>query len=525
MEPQEPESQEFIELTQTADNATQNQDICPTLLETNFDAILILTLLGKIVQCNKAAESVFCCQKKELITKNIIDLLSCCGFMMKPGQLRKEVIHFKGKTLLDNNAIQLDCRAKIFIYKKKEHILLVLRDISDLLQKEEDLKRSKNFAARIAECSPVVLFLTDKTGQLTYFNELWYKWTGFAFERHRGYRWMTYIAEEDRELFRKIFAECLAERKILDVDIRLQLPCGQRWVNLHAEPCYDEDDSFEGLTGSMMDITARKFAESTLYLQNQTTQDQLTNLVRERTAELEKRNNELMQFSSIASHDLKEPVRKISIFGRILLEQIKRLHPDHRRRLQKIVDSADRMTKLIHDLLTFSRLTHIQQSLFEITSLQLIAANVIDDMDLQIKEKAATITISPLPEIKCIPFQISQVFQNLISNSLKFADEARPLAISIKAEPTENNCIKILYEDTGIGFGENDAEKIFEIFQRLHPRDKYEGTGIGLSIVRKIISLHRGEIYASGEPGKGAKFMIFLPLGPDEPAPGSPLST
>jgi PAS domain S-box-containing protein len=237
--------------------------------------------------------------------------------------------------------------------------------------------------------------------------------------------------------------------------------------------------------------------------------------VSERTLELEKINYELLQFTSVASHDLKEPVRKISIFSKMLQDKLAdALDPSSGKYLNNIIASSNRMARLIDDLLTFSRLSQAKIQ-FEHVDLNAVLQQICDDLELLIKEREATIQFEQLPVIQGITLQLGQVFQNLISNSIKFSHSERKPAITIKAEETnvDGKCFhKIIYRDNGIGFKPEYSEKIFEIFHRLHSHDKYEGTGVGLSIVKKIIELHQGKIKATGKVNEGALFEIFLPI-------------
>jgi len=250
--------------------------------------------------------------------------------------------------------------------------------------------------------------------------------------------------------------------------------------------------------------------------QKETTAKQvLEQRVKERTAELEKINYELLQFTSVASHDLKEPLRKISIFGKLLRERSDgQLDGSLKKYIDSILQSSDRMTSLIDDLLMFSRYSQ-ENLVWEAIDLNVLLYQIINDLEVTIQEKNAQINFESLPAIRGLKLQLGQVFQNLISNSLKFIDSVTKPVITIKATRIEKegkpyHCIE--YSDNGIGFENQHAEKIFEIFQRLHSKDKYEGTGIGLAIVKKIVTMHHGEITAHGNPGKGCTFRMLFPV-------------
>ncbi|HEY1112428.1 MAG TPA: ATP-binding protein, partial [Chitinophagaceae bacterium] len=247
-----------------------------------------------------------------------------------------------------------------------------------------------------------------------------------------------------------------------------------------------------------------------------------TRELQDANTELEISNNELMQFASVASHDLKEPLRKIHMFSNIIRERYMSESPhgalDY---MNRIIRSSARMTKLIDDLLTYSRLSI--NTLFESTDLNCIINEVLSDLELSITEKGAEVLVDHFPHIEVVPGQMRQVFQNIISNALKFSRPGTPPRITITSElisqpdfdiaaAEKGDYCRISIADNGIGFDEQYTAKIFTIFQRLHSREKYEGTGIGLAITKKIIEKHNGWITARSTSGGGSTFVIILPL-------------
>lgn len=238
-------------------------------------------------------------------------------------------------------------------------------------------------------------------------------------------------------------------------------------------------------------------------------------------------NKELEQFAYVASHDLQEPLRKITSFSDLLMEQYKsNLDGDGALYLERIHHSASRMRLLINDLLNYSRVSRLLP--IEKIDLNAIIVAVQEDLEIPIKEKNATIEVSPLPVLTGNNSEFRQLFQNLISNSLKFSIQGISPHISIFAEDASAEDLKhlpghdiskqylsIKLTDNGIGFSQEYADKIFIIFQRLHGRDEYEGTGIGLAICKKIAEKYGGTIFARSAPGKGTTFVILLPkMGP-----------
>lgn len=244
----------------------------------------------------------------------------------------------------------------------------------------------------------------------------------------------------------------------------------------------------------------------------------------ENNATLQSANQELDRFAYVASHDLQEPLRKIQIFSDKLTIQLgSGIENDVKVYLEKIGKASKRMQQLVNDLLTFSRQTNDDLD-FEQTDLNELLSDVLFDLEMDIQKKKAKITAEHLPVIAVIPSQIRQLFQNLISNSIKFSRPDRVPEISIKTEIikgsainnidsrlNENTFYRIYITDNGIGFDTKYLVDIFVIFKRLHTYHEFEGTGIGLSICKKIIEKHKGFITAESEPDKGSTFIITLP--------------
>jgi PAS domain S-box-containing protein len=227
-------------------------------------------------------------------------------------------------------------------------------------------------------------------------------------------------------------------------------------------------------------------------------------------ADLERSNRELQNFAYVASHDLQEPLRKIQLFSNRLQTKHTELFDEQALDyLERMLNAATRMQTLIQDLLTYSRLTTHAHP-YEMVDLNAVASEVLSDLEARIEETSGQVAVGNLPTIEADPIQMHQLLQNLISNALKYYRVEAPPIVIVRAK-VENKLCRLTVKDNGIGFDEKHLTRIFRVFERLHGRGKYEGTGIGLAICRKIVDRHRGDITATSTPGKGSTFVVTLP--------------
>lgn len=362
----------------------------------------------------------------------------------------------------------------------------------------------------VIESLPQIAFTVAKNGDIEYVNQQWYNYSSDAAifpETH----------EDDKDVY-KDWQDALAAGSefIREVKIKKLKGSEYRYYLLRIIPV-TQDNTLLRWVGTFTDIHQQKQANEVL----EKKVEERTRELQYKNEELETRNHELQQFAWVASHDLKEPLRKIQTFNSLISEKHLKDNETARPYLERSIRSSKRMLDLIDNLLEYSRLS-VSPS-FEPTDLNHVVQDIITDLELIIEERGAKINVSGLPVIEAVPGQIRQVFQNLISNALKFSKSGENPVIDVKAtrvkekspdaaEDERGEYTRIVVKDNGIGFDEQFLDRIFTIFQRLHTREKYEGTGIGLAITKKIIDNHNGLITARSKEHEGSSFILILPV-------------
>lgn len=275
------------------------------------------------------------------------------------------------------------------------------------------------------------------------------------------------------------------------------------YIRIAAAPNVDTDDELIGVVLSLTDITERKLTERRLH---------------ETMEELARSNADLQQFAYVVSHDLQEPLRKVVQFGEMLKTRTAgSLSEEAAGYVTRMQAAARRMGALIQGILALSRVATRAQG-FEEVQLAETASGVVSDLEARLHETGGRVDIGELPAIEAEPTQMRQLIQNLIANALKFHQPDRAPVVKVYGRPAgpddkqeETEMVRLVVEDNGIGFNARQAERIFGVFQRLHTRKEYDGTGIGLAICRRIAQRHGGEIRAESVAGNGARFIVTLP--------------
>lgn len=303
------------------------------------------------------------------------------------------------------------------------------------------------------------------------------------------------------------------------------------YFNFTYKPLRDANGNIYAILNMAVDVTesvVARFALEESEERYRTLATELESRVQDRTRDLqkaneslEKSNAELAQYAYVASHDLQEPLRKIRVFSS-MLEQRGELSKESAELLSRVIASANRMSQLINDLLEFSRLLNAGRSM-QFVDLNEVVRNVMQDFELAIHEKHAEIEIGLLPLVEAVPLQMNQLFTNFFSNALKFSRDNVRLKMVVQTKPLDEaqrqwyglaqglKYSHITFSDNGIGFDPHFAEQIFEVFKRLHSKQAYPGSGIGLALCRKIVENHRGHLFAESEEDKGTVFHIILP--------------
>jgi PAS domain S-box-containing protein len=335
--------------------------------------------------------------------------------------------------------------------------------------------------------SPIMMETCDADERIRFMN---YTIPGLSPAEVVGKSFYHFTPPEDVEMVRGYVRRVLETGETVSYEHRPALPVGPEWYGVKLAPIRD-GEKVVGFTVSLMDITDLKRTQ----------------------LRLEQSNRELENFATVASHDLQEPLRKIQTFSeRLTATCAEALGPEGRDYLERMNNAAARMRKLIDDLLAYSRISSKSQTLLRV-NLTEVARGVVGDLETAIEQAGASVTVGELPSVEASPMQMRQLLQNLLSNALKFRrDEVAPvITVSGTVEADGRHC-ELKVEDNGIGFEEKYLDRIFNVFQRLHGRSKYEGTGIGLAICRKIAERHGGSIRARSAPGQGSTFIVRLPL-------------
>ena len=393
-----------------------------------------------------------------------------------------------------------------FVPITRESNLVLIRNITNERIASNELKRSLALQTKILESTADgIIVLSLKGTILSYnqkFKDLWdISWNIEAHDYRRALRTIHQQVKNFRHFMNVV--NYVHEEKHTELSDLIEFKTGII-LERYTQP-FRIDNKIVGRIWCYRDMSARINAQKRL---------------RDFAARLEQSNRELQDFAYVASHDLEEPLRKVIAFAdRLKTTSNDELSDRGKDYLNRMINASQRMQNLIRDLLSLSRITTRAQPYVKV-SLKEVAEEVISDLEIRLEQTNGKVTLGNLPTVEADKLQMRRIFQNLVGNGLKFHRENVPPLIHITGRIFEKKqeegpfatWLEIVFKDNGIGFENEHAEKIFTVFQRLHGRDEYDGTGIGLAICRRIAERHGGSIKADGNLGKGAIFTVYLPV-------------
>jgi PAS domain S-box-containing protein len=381
--------------------------------------------------------------------------------------------------------------------------------IQRLLESENDLRHQEERYRAVVESQNefITRFHPDMTH--LFVNEAYCRYFGMRYEDIVGKKFSPNIPSEDRRRVRDHFRSLTPEGPSGTIEHRIVMPDGEiRWQQWNDRAIFDSSNQLIEYQSVGRDITPRVQAEEEL----KELYNELEHRVAERTSALEAANQELESFSYSVSHDLRAPLRAIDGYSRILLdEHNQRLSGDDRRYLEMVRRNAQQMAQLIDALLNFSRMGRVGLNRIQLSPAVLVQ-EALEELGEEMRERKVDITIEELPPCTADPSMLRQVYYNLLSNALKFTRQKEHPVIQVGSHK-EGKKIVYFVRDNGVGFDMKYADKLFKVFQRLHSSREYEGTGVGLAIVQRIIQRHGGRVWVESEPEEGTTFFFTLDEG------------
>ncbi len=487
-----------------------------SLIEASLDPLVTINAEGKITDVNEATIKVTGRQREELIGTDF------SNYFTEPDKARVgyQQVFAEGFVTdyplvlrhCDGHVTEVLYNASVYHNEagKVLGVFAAARDVTERNKAETALRESEALFQAVLRILPVGLWVADATGKLVFGNDKGKQiWAGTQFvgiERYGEYK--GWLLDSGKPLGAHDWGMARAiEKGEISIEEEIEIECfdgTHKIIFNSALPLRRSDGSISGAIGVNQDITERKQAEVELrkYREN------LEDIVLERTSQLEAANKELEAFSYSVSHDLRTPLRAIDGFSHILLNDYTDKLDDEGKRLLNVVrDSTIRMGQLIDDMLKFSRTSRLEMTLSAI-DMEGLAHSVVKEF--QLADGKLQVEIEPIPPATGDRAMMHQVFVNLLSNAIKFSRNKETPIIKVGGSIKENEAIYYV-KDNGAGFNMEYADKLFGVFQRLHGIDDFEGTGIGLAIVKSIITRHGGRVWAEGKVNEGATIYFVLP--------------
>ncbi len=479
------------------------------LFEQNLAGVYQTTLSGDILNCNQAFANMLGYRyPADLLFSNITDhelpnnnVGTYLEELQEQGRLYNHEVILKTTEGREVHVLKNISRFEDPV-SGVEVFYGIMIDITERKMAEALLSESETRYRQIVETAQEGIWMMDEKFDTIFVNKKMCDLLGYSNEAMLGSSLKSFIAPNDLALSYPLVQKS-RNGESYNLDLPLQTSTGSRiWVTLSASPIFDPEDKFTGALAMVTDISKRKMDEE----QIKRSEADLDI----RNKELKRKNTELEQFAYVASHDLQEPLRTTSSFVQLLKQQYQgKLDERADKYLRFIHESSDRMKVLIKDLLDYSRIGTKNE--LELVDCNAIIKNVIADLHSAITESGTIITISELPLINGYSTEIKQLFQNLLINAIKFRRTDVQSEVQVAARREEDQWI-FSFRDNGIGIDKAHNDRIFIIFQRLHTRTEYQGSGIGLSHCKKIVELHHGKIWVESTPGKGSTFYFSIPF-------------
>ena len=475
------------------------------------DTILLMDDQWRIIQANDRAISAYGYSQDELHRLKLRDLQT----EATPSQLQHQVDNMRKKGGIvfetthrrkDFSPFPVECSSRVIDVEGKEFYQTIVRDITERKKTEQELRESESRFRLFYEQAPVAYQSLSDDGHLLDVNNTWLRFMGYTKPEVIGRLFLEMIDPASKTRFDQAFSNLKISGELKAEEFPVIRADGSQIITaVYGRATYDEYGKVKQVYAILQDITGQKLAEENIRRMN----EDLEKRVLARTAQLEAANHELEAFSYSVSHDLRAPLRAIDGFSRILSDEYSQeLSTDAQHYLERVRENTRTMSSLIDNLLSFSRLSRqpLKKQPIDTT---LLVQQCLDVLCESLDGRHIDFSVQTLPACQADPALLKQVYYNLLSNAIKFSSKNPGAAIEVGC--LQENHESIYYvKDNGVGFDMQYAHKLFAVFQRLHRAEDYEGTGVGLAIVQRIIHRHGGRIWALSEPNQGATFCFTL---------------
>jgi len=527
-----------LDVAAVSEALAKQNDFVKAILNASVDLIAMFDLETRFVVFNRQCELTYGLKREEVIGKKFLEVFP----LKSAGKPYEDLLTAISGQTVHHTDYASPVTGKhyeaFWVPIKRENgevygALGMAHDITAIVEASREVERANeelrklNQQLRLSEqryyrmtneVEDYAIVLLSVDGRVENWNKGAEKIKGFTADEIIGKHFSIFYTKEDQELKlpEKLLATAAIEGKATYEGWRVRKDGSRFWGSVVITALHDADNNIFGFSKVLRDLTERKMAEDKLQM--------FAEELLQKNRELERSNKELTSFSYVASHDLQEPLRKIQSFGNLILNaEARNLSDTGKDYFGRMINAAARMQRLIDSLLEFSRTT-VNEKNFEQVDLGELLEDVKRDLREVINESGAVVISGPLPVANVIPFQFRQLLSNLLGNAIKYAKKGVIPLIDISATRvgkeeipqsssilTDQDYYRITVRDNGIGFEQEYAELIFELFQRLHGKTEYVGSGIGLAICKKIAENHNGWIAAESEPGVGSSFHFYLP--------------